>query len=220
MPDLTPASATAHPALLFDLDGTLVDSVADLGSAVNRLRAEHSLPPLPPATIRTCVGDGATVLVQRTLPAEAFSVAALQRFLALYADVLLDQTRPYPGIVDFLAARRHWPLAVVTNKPEGMTRVLLAGLGLDIYFPVIIGGDTLTEKKPHPAPVLAALKHLGCRPQDAVMIGDHHTDLRAGAAAGTRTCFCVWGIGQDDGLPTDHRATTVNDLQQLFPVQP
>jgi len=205
-------------ALLFDLDGTLVDSVADLRTAVNNLRAERHLPPLPLTKVRACVGDGATALVQRTLPAGTFSSNALQRFLTLYSEVLLDQTRPYPGIVDFLAARRHWPLAVVTNKPEGMTHTLLAGLGLDIYFPVIIGGDTLTEKKPHPAPVLAALKSLRCRAKDAVMIGDHHTDLRAGAAAGARTCFCAWGIGDDDGLPADYRAATVADLQRLFPV--
>jgi len=211
---------TSVPTLLFDLDGTLVDSVADLGSAVNALRAELELAPLSLAEVRDNVGDGATMLVKRSLPAGHFSVKHLQRFLALYGAVLLEQTRPYPGIVEFLAERAAWPLAVVTNKPEELSRKLLAGLGLDRFFPIVIGGDTLFEKKPHPAPLHAALKQLGRPAAAAVMIGDHHTDLRAGRAAGVRTCFCAWGIGHDDGLAVDFRAESVADLARLFPVAP
>jgi len=216
----TVKTQTPVPTLLFDLDGTLVDSVADLGSAVNTLRAELDLPPLTLEQVRKNVGDGATQLVKRSLPGGMFSIERLQRFLALYGEVLLEQTRPYPGIVEFLGVRTDWPMAVVTNKPEGLSRQLLAGLGLATYFPVVIGGDTLFEKKPHPAPVLEALRQLDRPAETAVMIGDHHTDLRAGAAAGVRTCFCAWGIGHDDGLPIDLRAATVADLERLFPVSP
>ena len=138
---------------LFDLDGTLVDSVADLATAVNLLRRELALPAGSLATVRSYVGDGATALVTRALPAGTFTPALLQRFLDHYGAHLLDTTRPYPGILDFLAAQRRRPLAVVTNKPLALTNQLLHGLGLDAFFPVVVGGDSCAEKKPSPLPV-------------------------------------------------------------------
>lgn len=205
---------------LFDLDGTLVDSVDDLAKAVNGLRSELGLPPLGRATVRSYVGDGATALVTRALPPGAFTASRLQRFLALYGEHLLDSTRPYPGILPVLEQLRHRPLAVVTNKPFRLTSRLLQGLGLDAYFPVVIGGDSCAEKKPSPLPVLEALARLGSDPAAAVMIGDHHTDLRAGRAAGVRTCFCGWGLGHSDGLLPDLQAEVPEQLATLFPGPP
>ena len=202
---------------LFDLDGTLVDSVLDLALGVNLLRAELELKPLPAATVRGYVGDGATALVRRALPAGLFSTERLQRFLTLYGTHLLDRTRPYPGILPFLEARRGRPMAVVTNKPLQLTLELLEGLGLRSFFPVVLGGDSCPAKKPDPAPLLAALRALNAEAQGAVMIGDHHTDLKAGRAAGVRTCFCTWGMGNDGGIPSDFRAATPADLARLFP---
>ena len=207
----------AITTFLFDLDGTLVDSLADLATAVNLLRRDLSLPPLDLATVRRHVGDGATALVTRSLPPGAFTPARLERFLDLYGVHLLEQTRPYPGIVPFLERRRQLPLAVVTNKPLGLSQRLLRGLDLDRFFPVVIGGDSCAEKKPAPAQVLLALERLGADPAGAVMLGDHHTDLRAGRAAGIATCFCAWGIGERDGLESDFCATAVADLERLFP---
>ena len=202
---------------LFDLDGTLVDSVADLATAVNLLRFEMALPPLSLEAIRSYVGDGATALVTRSLPPGAFTPARLQRFLEHYGAHLLDTTRPYPGILDFLAAQRRRPLAVVTNKPLALTNQLLQGLGLDTYFPVVVGGDSCAEKKPSPLPVQLALEGLGAAAADAVLIGDHHTDLRAARAAGVRTCFCAWGLGETGGTAHDYFAATPEDLLRLFP---
>jgi phosphoglycolate phosphatase len=202
---------------LFDLDGTLVDSVADLATAVNLLRGELNLAPLDLATVRSYVGDGATALVTRALPADTFTPALLQRFLDHYGAHLLDTTRPYPGISDFLAAQRRRPLAVVTNKPLALTHQLLYGLGLDAFFPVVIGGDSCAEKKPSPLPVRLALAGLGAAAADAVLIGDHHTDLRSGRAAGVRTCFCAWGLGETGGTTPDYFAATPEDLLRLFP---
>jgi phosphoglycolate phosphatase len=202
---------------LFDLDGTLVDSVADLATGVNLLREELDLPPLDLPTVRLFVGDGATALVTRSLPEGWFSPLRLQRFLELYGEHLLDRTELYPGIREFLDLHRDTPMGVVTNKPFGLTMDLLAGLGLLTYFPVVLGGDSGPAKKPDPAPVLHALRELGSDPQDAVLIGDHHTDLRAGLAAGVSTCFCAWGIGRDGGVPHDFRAETPCDLHRLFP---
>ncbi len=205
---------------LFDLDGTLVDSVRDLATGVNLLRGELDLPPLPVAQVRLCVGDGATQLVRRALPERPFSTELLQRFLTLYGEHLLDQTTVYAGIREFLDAHRHQALGVVTNKPYAYTLPLLDGLGLTPYFKVVVGGDSCSEKKPHPAPVRYALEQLGRPAAAAVMIGDHHTDLRSGAAAGTRTCFCAWGIGQSGDAPYDDLATVPDDLLRLYPGDP
>ncbi|WP_305041951.1 HAD family hydrolase [Geoalkalibacter sp.] len=204
-------------AFLLDLDGTLVDSVADLRTAVNALRCELSLPALDLAQVRDYVGDGARLLVTRALPPGAFTEAHLDRFLVLYRRHLLDQTRPYPGIVEFLRAHPREKLAVVTNKPYRLSLELLQGLGLAEHFAVILGGDSCATKKPDPAPLREALRQIGAAPEQAVMIGDHHTDLHAGRAAGTAICFCAWGLGHDDGLATDFRAEQVADLLRLFP---
>lgn len=206
---------------LFDLDGTLVDSVADLATAVNLLRAELSLSPLDIPTVRGYVGDGATFLVRRSLPEGFFSQECLQRFLAHYASHLLETTQVYPGIREFLDERMAAGarMAVVTNKPLNLTVQLLAGLALDFYFPVVVGGDSLPQKKPDPLPVRFALEQLGAERERAILIGDHHTDLAAGRAAGIRTCFCAWGIGQDGGLPHDFRAASPFELPALFPAE-
>lgn len=205
---------------LFDLDGTLVDSVLDLATGINLLRGELGLTPLPIERVRACVGDGATQLVMRAISEVPFCDANLKRFLTLYGEHLLDQTRIYPGILDFLDRHRHQRLGVVTNKPYAYTLPVLAGLGLAPYFEVVVGGDTCSEKKPHPAPVQHALQQLGTTPHSAVMIGDHHTDLRAGAAAGVRTCFCSWGIGRQGDVPSDDRAHSPQELLRLYPGKP
>lgn len=205
---------------LFDLDGTLVDSLADLAGALNRLRAELDLEPLPLAAVRANIGDGASLLVRRSLPPNTYSDSQLQRFLHLYREQLLQQTVLYPGIAAFLQAHRHDALAVVTNKPLQLSHALLQGLGLTDLFPVVIGGDSCAEKKPAAAPLLLALARLGRPATTALMLGDHHTDLRAGRAAGVRTCFCGWGLGHTDGLRSDYTAATPADLLRLFPGRP
>ncbi|BCR06369.1 haloacid dehalogenase [Desulfuromonas versatilis] len=202
---------------LFDLDGTLIDSVADLATGINLLRGELALPPLDIPTVRSYVGDGATALVRRALPEGEFSEARLQRFLELYSAHLMEQTVVYPGILEFLELHAGRPMAVVTNKPLGFSLRLLEGLGLSGFFPVVLGGESCQAKKPDPAPVREALRLLGAKADSAVMIGDHHTDLKAGLGAGVRTCFCAWGIGSDDGEPYDFHAASPFDLPRLFP---
>jgi phosphoglycolate phosphatase len=202
---------------LFDLDGTLVDSAADLGTAVNLLRAELGLDPLSMDRVRSYVGDGATMLVRRALPENAFSERHLQRFLQLYEEHLVDQTAMYPGIDEFLIAHQDKKMAVISNKPFDLTMHLLFELGLTAFFGCIIGANDKLPKKPDPAPVFMALRDLQSDVDTAVMIGDHHTDLRAGHAAGIKTCFCAWGIGRTDGFPCDYQAETPQDLLRLFP---
>jgi phosphoglycolate phosphatase len=202
---------------LFDLDGTLVDSVADLATAVNLLRAELDLEPISQKTVGHFVGDGARMLVRRALPENLHHDRHLERFLFFYRAHLLDQTRLYPGIQEFLDARPPSRMAVVTNKPYLLTVELLKGLNLLSRFGAIIGGDSCPVKKPDPLPVQTALRQLGAHPRRSVMIGDHHTDLSAGQAAGLATCFCTWGMGNDGGVPSNFRAYSPADLSRIFP---
>lgn len=201
---------------LFDLDGTLVDSVADLATAVNLLRRDLDLPDLDLDTVKSYVGDGATLLVKRSIPEAAFSEQILLRFLGYYEDHLFDRTHPYPGIVPFLDRLDGRRLAVVTNKPHRFAVKLLAGLQLAERFALVLGGDSCPTKKPDAGPVLQALQDMGAAAETAVMIGDHHTDLRAGRAAGIATCFCAWGIGRRDGIAADFTATEPDDLVPIF----
>jgi phosphoglycolate phosphatase len=206
----------SYAPILFDLDGTLVDSVADLATGVNLLRGELDLPPLTIPAVRACVGDGATMLVRRALGDDLFTHSRLLRFLTLYGEHIAEETTLYPGIracLDLVAER---PLAVVTNKPYQQTMDLLAALDLIRYFPVVIGGDSCPVKKPDPTPIKVALHRLGATAAQAIMIGDHHTDLISGQAAGLDVCFCSWGFGDDGGCIPTHRVDTVAELLQVL----
>jgi len=206
-----------YPYLLFDLDGTLVDSLADLAEAVNVLRGELGLAPLAESQVAAATGDGAAALVRRCLPEGLDSPPRLSRFLAIYAHQLeAPRTRPFPGIPELLRDLAAARLGLVTNKPLAATLQLLEALDLRRYFDSIVAGDSLAEKKPHPAPVRLALQQLGHCDEAALLIGDHHTDLRAGLAAGVDTCFCGWGLGHDDGVACTLRAERPEELRHLL----
>jgi phosphoglycolate phosphatase len=188
-------------ALLFDLDGTLVDSVPDLAAAVNTVLAEHGLKPLAESDIAGMVGDGVAKLVERALLARGGGNVALgpavERYVALYEANATTLTRPYPGVPEVLAefGRAGVRMGVCTNKPEHATRAVLDGLGLARFFPVVLGGDSLEARKPDPAPLLAALGRLGAAAAESAMIGDHRNDLLAARAAGTSIIFARYGYG-------------------------
>lgn len=204
-------------AFLFDLDGTLVDSAQDLAAAVNRLRQHLDLPPLDQSTALSFVGDGATRLVQRALPEGMYRAEHLALFLQLYEQHLVEHSVCYPGIRNFLHQQRHLPLAVVSNKPHHLAVALLEQLDLSQPFALILGGDSLTEKKPHPLPILYAAAQLKVKPQHCVMIGDHHTDLYSAQAAGCASCFCHYGFGQAADAPMTWSVNQADELLTLFP---
>lgn len=203
--------------LLFDLDGTLVNSIPDLLTAINLLRQELELTPLTATQVASMVGDGASMLVQRALGDNLYDKCHLDRFLEIYGQHLLEQTHCYPGIVELL--QRHDPqrMALVTNKPILYTRRILAGLDLERFFGVVIGGDSYPHKKPHPYPLQQALLQLKGRPQQAMMIGDHHTDLYAARDAGIATCFCAYGFGHCGDYVPDYQVAAARDLLTLLP---
>ena len=193
--------------IVFDLDGTLVDSRRDLANATNALLVECGAPPLSEDRIGRMVGDGAATLVARAFAADAIAQPpdALDRFLRIYGEHLLDHTRPYPGIpeaLDYLRSRRH--LAVLTNKPLAASRRILEALSLASYFPpdAVFGGDGPFPRKPDPT----ALRHLAAQAgvplHDTVLVGDSAIDWRTARAAGAAACLVRYGFGFE-GIPLD-----------------
>jgi phosphoglycolate phosphatase len=180
-------------AVVFDLDGTLVDSAPDIRAAINKLLGEEGRRTLALDEVTGMIGDGATKLVERAFGAtggrpKAESAARLTaRFLAFYDGHATDTTRPYPGVPETLALLREqrWSLGICTNKPEQATREVLCGLGLARHFGVVVGGDSIAGvRKPDPRLLLAVVEGLGAAPAEAVMVGDNANDVLAARAAG------------------------------------
>lgn len=191
-------------AIAFDLDGTLVDSRRDLASAVNAVRAEMGLEPLALERVVSFVGQGARVLVRRSLPAavagEDFE-AAFERFLEVYFERCLEETRPYPGVEGMLEALAgRYPLAVVTNKPERHTRKVLEGLALGRRLRFALGGDSLAARKPEPEPLFEAARRLGVEPARLLYVGDSAIDGETAARAGAPAALVTWGFGTAEEL--------------------
>jgi phosphoglycolate phosphatase len=186
--------------VVFDLDGTLVDSRKDLADAVNALLAELGRPSLPEATVGDMVGEGARVLIDRALAASgvepALAPAALQRFLALYDARLLDHTGPYDGIPELLRALHgRVRLAVLTNKPAAAAVRILQGLKLAPFFDEVIGGDSPLPRKPDPAALLHLMDRFGAAPNETTLVGDSRIDLETARSAGVRACLVRYGFG-------------------------
>ena len=190
--------------VVFDLDGTLVDSQRDLAEATNGLLAELGASPLSHDVITSLVGEGAAVLVRRALERAGLdpeTPGALDRFLTHYNDRLLETTRPYPGMVDTvrsLGARHR--LAVLTNKPQRPTMQILKGLGMDVWFSDVIGGDSAHGRKPDPSGLLDLVARAGVTPAGTLLVGDSPVDLATARRAGTHICLARYGFGYRFGL--------------------
>ncbi len=210
--------ANAMRLLVFDLDGTLVDSKVDLANSVNHALTEFGLPPLPNETVYAYVGNGATMLIRRALGSgrEAILPEVLDVFLAHYRRHLLDTTVLYPGVAESIRDRAgEYEMAVLTNKPLDMTRSLLDGLSLSRYFVDVRGGDSFENKKPHPEGLLRIMAARGSPARETLMVGDSVNDVLAGKAAGVLTCGVTYGLGAGgfDEHPPDF---TVDRFPDLF----
>lgn len=214
---------TPAPAFLFDLDGTLADTLGDIAASANHVRAHHGLAAVDLTTVRGFVGDGARMLLRRALadisptPAEVQLDAALSLYFEHHRDQCTSTVRLFPGARDLLERLRatSHPLAIVTNKPERFVRPIVRHLGVEHLFGAIVGGDTLPQRKPDPAPLREALHRLGARIEGATMIGDGIQDIRAGKALGLHTIACLFGFS-DEGRLRQERADT---YWQAFGVQ-
>jgi len=212
---------TAPRAVVFDLDGTLVDSRHDLAEAVNRTRGELGLAPLALAEVVGMVGQGARELVRKALggaPPVELVERALTIFLARYEPICTERTRPYPGVSALLEEEsRRRPLAVLTNKPERPTRRILERFGWTLRFRHVIGGDTLAARKPQPDGLLEIAHRLGLEPAEVAMVGDSAIDLATAAAAGSPFVLVEWGFlgaAEGAGLGDVARAGDVEALRR------
>jgi len=194
-------SAHATPpvrGVLFDLDGTLIDSAPDLAGAANRLRADHGLEPLPLETLRPMVGSGARGMVGVAFgvaPGDARFESLRDAFLAHYEAGLLERTRPFEGVAEMLSTLEAAGIAwgIVTNKATRFTAPIVAGLGLAQRAGVVVCGDTTPHAKPHPEPLLHAARTLALVPASVVYVGDDLRDAQAARAAGMPMLAATWG---------------------------
>lgn len=186
--------------IVFDLDGTLVDSRRDLAESANAVLAQFGCGPLSAEEIGRMVGDGAATLITRAFAAVNLPKPpdALDRFLAIYNARLLKFTRAYPGVDELLASlAAHFTLAVLTNKPLESTRHVLAGLGLARYFEQerVLGGDGPLPRKPDPAGLYQLMGEGDTSADETMLVGDSPIDLRTARAAGTHLCLARYGFG-------------------------
>lgn len=185
--------------IIFDLDGTLIDSLDDLANATNHMLLSLGRPAASREQVRGYVGQGARRLVEKALPAAPADVIerGLALFLAYNEEHLVDRTGLYPGVMETLTALREsgLTLSVVSNKNVALCTKVLTTLGADGFFVSVIGADSLTERKPSPEPLLKVLRDLGVPPERAVMVGDSINDIAAGQAAGIITIGCTFGYG-------------------------
>jgi len=222
-------------AFIFDLDGTLIDSGLDIALAANFTRVHFGQPELPLKIVKSYVGDGVAVLLQRTLGHDIYSGQTglaglpvtdtmLSDGLAVFADHygrhLLDNTRLYPGVLEMLARYKRLPLHVATNKPSIFTNAILKGLHLNGAFRKVVGGDEPSARKPDPAHLVMALEGLSINPAEVVVVGDSPNDIQAARGLGAISVGCTYGLvspGIVKSANPDHIIDDIQDLNGLFP---
>lgn len=221
-------------AIAFDLDGTLVDSIPDLAASANAMRVVLNLPALPSETVQSYVGDGIGVLVHRALTADYHGHAdetlwkqGFTLFVKHYGANIVHATRPYPeteaglGLLKSLGI----PLAVITNKSEMLAVKLLKDLNLDHYFSMVVGGDTLPQRKPAPEPLWYVAEILGVQPENMLMVGDSHNDILAAKAASCPAVGVTFGYGdmvelsQDEATKPDWLIGKLPEIYEHLRVQ-
>ncbi len=211
------------PLLIFDLDGTLIDSSRDLAISTNAMLRHLGRPEVDEKTVNSYVGDGAQVLVRRALGnglSDLEFQAAYDFFIRHYRAHSLENTRLYPGISDALDALKQAgnTLTVLTNKPVKISRDILAGLGVESIFVRVYGGDSFPAKKPDPVGIETLMKETGSARESTTMIGDTSVDIRTARAAGVRACGVLWGFKPEslNDPPADVLASNARQLPELL----
>lgn len=218
--------------VIFDLDGTLIDSRLDLVHSVNAALRHIGRPQLPDEVIASYVGDGAPILIQRALGAEAVDEALVRKglefFLAYYREHKLDHTTVYTGIEDALTAIQHCSnggsqavarkMAVLSNKPVNPSRAIVEALGLGPFFAHVYGGNSFATKKPDPEGARKLLEEAGVLPEQAAIIGDSHVDIRTGRNAGLWTVGVTYGFAPHTlgECPPDVLVDSPQELAKVF----
>ncbi|GBE04775.1 MAG TPA: HAD family hydrolase [Nitrospirae bacterium] len=201
--------------LIFDLDGTLIDSAEDIANAVNHAIVPAGMAPLSTEKIVSMVGHGIKTLIGGLVPPEHYE-GSLKRFLEHYSEHILDNTKPYPKVKETLSKLGNYKKAVISNKRETLSKDVMNGLGLTGFFDVILGADSVSERKPSPAPVLEVLKRVGIPKESAVIIGDSDVDVQTGKAAGIKTIAVTYGYRSKEVLKEADRM--IDSFDELLSV--
>lgn len=220
---MKPVPSTFPRLVLFDLDGTLLDSAPDMVATVNRMRAARGRPPMPLAGLRPHVSRGARAMSAVAFPELDGEVPPelVSEFLGVYQGELGRSCEPFAGIEDLLRAIEadgaRW--GIVTNKPEALARMHLPLLGWQDRCAILVGGDTLPERKPHPLPLLHACEALEAQPGQAVYVGDDERDISAARAAGMPSVVALWGyrLAEDDPVAWDGDVMVDSPVDLLDP---
>jgi phosphoglycolate phosphatase len=213
--------------LLFDLDGTLVDSAPDLAFAVNEMLVALGLTPFSQAVIRGWVGNGARVLIQRALSGNAnvsptlddvLTERALEIFFQVYQTHICVETQLYPNVIDTLTALKTsgYRLAIITNKPERFIAPIIDGLGLNGLFELTIGGDTLEKRKPDPLPLHHACEQLSVTIEQCVMVGDSKNDILAAKAANMESIALTYGYNYGENIANFQPEAVIDNFDDLL----
>ncbi len=219
---LNPIPAESIRLIVFDLDGTLIDSQKDLANSINAMLTQLHRQPLPEEIIGTYIGDGAGMLVRRALgdPEDEHLVEdGLNRFLAYYREHKLDHTYVYPGVFASLDSLRSMPdgslrsMAVLTNKPIAPSRAICEALGLSPHFFQIYGGNSFATKKPDPEGLNTLIDEAGVAPNETLMIGDSDVDILTARRAGTWIIGCRFGLSSHtlENIPADCLVDTASE---------
>jgi phosphoglycolate phosphatase len=185
--------------IIFDLDGTLVDSIRDITKALNFGFEPYGLLSLTTDEVAGMVGEGSVKLVQKILEKNNLSIdknLVVKRFAEYYRSHIVDNTKPFPGVAEMLEDLKHFKKAVISNKLEGFSKEMIGRLGLSEYFEIIVGGDLIPERKPSPMPVYHVLSTLGVKPEESIIVGDSEVDVSTGKAASVRTVAVTYGYGR------------------------
>lgn len=212
-------------ALIFDLDGTLIDSKQDLIHSVNAMLRELKREELAQETISGYIGHGAPQLVARALGdgcAEEERNRALQFFLSYYEQHKMDRTRAYPGVAETLEKLSSMPMAVLTNKPVRISVRILDAMGLSRYFRAIYGGNSFETKKPYPLGARTILRELGAQPREALLVGDSEVDVQTARNAGTLAAAVNYGFGVHNrsAYPADIYLDSFGELVTILGCEP
>jgi len=219
--------------LIFDLDGTLIDSSQDITNAINYAITPFRATPLTVSEIKERVGSGITKLIESLIPPKIppypplekgdrgdFKEEAINRFLEHYSAHLLDNTKAYPQVKETLLKLKNYRKAVISNKREALSKRCLEGLGLLGFFDVVLGSDSVSEKKPSPMPVLEVLQRLGVSKDEAVVIGDSNYDIESAHSAGVKIIAVTYGYRSNEVLKgadfmIDEFGAVIKILKQL-----
>ncbi|BBB25254.1 phosphoglycolate phosphatase [Amphritea japonica] len=214
--------------VLFDLDGTLLDSVPDLALAVDRMLAAMGMPEAGEGRVRNWVGNGAQMLVKRALtgldspvgnePELVLLDRAYELFLEHYGTCCSEKSRLYPGVIEVLTALQaaQVNMGLVTNKPLSFTDALMGEFSLNDYFSITLGGDSLAEKKPHPLPLLHAMEVSGVSPEHTLMVGDSRSDIKAAQAAGCKVAAVTYGYNHGEPVARYAPDLIIDNLKELI----